>query len=92
MKKKALSGKHVIKRKKKALYRQRRAEVPDHTTPEVIYQIMNFYEAGNRASAIAAMLNLTESKVNQVIYNQVMKRTDPAPEWEKQWLIKPNLM
>jgi hypothetical protein len=80
-------------RKKKALYRQRRAEVPDHTTPEVINQIMNFYEAGNRASAIAAMLNLTEFKVNQVIYNQVMKRTDPTPEWEKQWLRKkPNLM
>lgn len=66
--------------------------MPDHTTPEVINQIMNFYEAGSRASAIAAMLNLTEFKVNQVIYNQVMKRTDPAPEWEKQWLIKPNLM
>jgi hypothetical protein len=66
--------------------------VPDHTTPEVINQIMNFYEAGSRASAIAAMLNLTEFKVNQVIYNQVMKRTDPTPEWEKQWLIKPNLM
>jgi hypothetical protein len=67
--------------------------VPDHTTPEVINQIMNFYEAGNRASAIAAMLNLTEFKVNQVIYNQVMKRTDPTPEWEKQWLRKkPNLM
>jgi len=57
--------------------------VPDHTTPEVINQIMNFYEAGSRASAIAAMLNLTEFKVNQVIYSQVMKRTDPAPEWEK---------
>jgi hypothetical protein len=67
--------------------------VPDHTTPEVINQIMNFYEAGNRASAIAAMLNLTEFKVNRVIYNQVMKRTDPTPEWEKQWLRKkPNLM
>ncbi len=58
--------------------------MPDHATPEVINQIMNFYEAGNRASAIAATLNLTEFKVNQVIYNQVMKRTDPTPEWEKQ--------
>ena len=66
--------------------------MPDHTTPEVINQIMNFYEAGNRASAIAAILNLTESKVNQVIYIQVMKRTDPTPEWEKQWLRMPNLM
>jgi hypothetical protein len=67
--------------------------VPDHTTPEVINQIMHFYEAGNRASAIAAMLNLTEFKVNQIIYNQVIKRTDPTPEWEKQWLRKkPNLM